>query len=1419
MTNRILLLLVFVLSFSVLKAQDSLSCTVPTGLFASTRDTSVSLNWKSAGTNVAYTIQYKLRTEANWKVLNATTNSLYLTGLKTCSEYQFRVKSICSMTSSSTYSETKTFKTMGCTAPCNSPKELKVTTGDSKASIKWASSGSLAYEVQYQEATSNNGTWVSARSTTNNFSVVSLKPCTKYSFRVRSICSGSTTNTPVLFSEWSAAVTMATTGCAVTRCEAPRSVRVQVTASGVTVKWDSLKAVSYDIQVKSLNDSMWRSINGVRNNVYTFLAGLASCTVYEVRVRVNCSATTSGVWSYPVRFATLGCQQPICFVPRGLAATVSDSVVVLSWAGAQTSKYVLQYKADGEVNWKTINVAGNVHKLNGLARCKKYSVRIQSVCSSSLMSEFSEIMTFQTGGCTTVECVTPRQLTVKVIDSLNAAYLSWLPTGARAYVIEMKNLTSITTEYRIDTVTAANYTIKNLARCAKYAVQVRAVCNNRMTEPSEVVYFSTAGCVEQCVIPIGLKAEIIGDTSAALYWAATDLAAKFEIQYRVGADSIWKTVTAQGSPFKVNLDRCKIYAWRVRKICSNGAASDWSEVFKFETKGCIEPCVIPTGLKFEVSGDSSAYLGWMGAVGKYEIQFQNRTDSTWKSVFAQDLFLKLPLLRCQVYRWRVRKVCVGGVSDWSEIKEFETRCPEPCALPLDLRTEVIDTNVVLYWTGALGKYEVQYRLGTDSTWKTLTTQGSGYQLTLKPCQLYYWRVRNLCATNPSDWSPIFKFETRGCVEPCVIPTGLKSEIISDSIATLAWLGSTAGTIGKYEVQIKIGNDSTWKSITTQDVIVKLPLGRCQVYSWRVRRICANGMSDWSEIFKFETRGCVEPCVIPTGLKSEIISDSIATLAWLGSTAGTIGKYEVQIKIGNDSTWKSITTQDVIVKLPLGRCQVYSWRVRRICANGMSDWSEIFKFETRCPQPCAIPMDLKAEVIDSNVVLYWGGALGKYEVQYRVGTDTLTKSFITQGSGYQLALKPCQAYYWRVRNLCTDNSSEWSAINKFETKGCPTLVCEKPTSPKATVNQDTIVVLTWVGGPGKYEIQYRAGNDSAYTTLTTTISEAKLVLNRCKDYFWRVRRICDFGTSDWSEITVFATGACPVFTCEIPTGLAAKVTKDTAAVLSWTGVNASSYYELQYRIAGIGIITDWTTVPLNMIGHTLSGLRRCIAYEWRVRRMCTSTSGSDWSPIMRFETTGCAANLCSAPLNVTVSQSVDFASVIWTDVPAGDSVFVEYYKSGDSLGTKLVGTTPNGVMIRAIQACTEYKVKVYRRCSNGGFSTAVLTTFKTIGANCFAGDEVSNQLKMPKTSVKNVAISPNPGDDYVQVQYDLNESADIKIQMLNLQGQVVKQLDGGMQEMGTYSQQLNNMSEINQGMYFIVIRANDRVMTTQKWMKQ
>lgn len=155
------------------------------------------------------------------------------------------------------------------------------------ATVSWtAVGGALSYDVDYKAASS--GTWINAATGTTATSVnlSGLTQSTLYDWRVRANCSSASSN-------YSAA--QFTTSSPAT-CNAPAGLTSSgITSSSATVSWGAVSgAVSYDVDYKLASSGTWiNSITGTTSTSRT-VSGLAASSLYDWRVRTNCSSLTSG---------------------------------------------------------------------------------------------------------------------------------------------------------------------------------------------------------------------------------------------------------------------------------------------------------------------------------------------------------------------------------------------------------------------------------------------------------------------------------------------------------------------------------------------------------------------------------------------------------------------------------------------------------------------------------------------------------------------------------------------------------------------------------------------------------------------------------------------------------------------------------------------------------------------------------------------------------------------------------------------------------------------------------------------------------------------------------------------------------------------------------------------------------------------
>lgn len=177
--------------------------------------------------------------------------------------------------------------TIGAAATCAAATGLNASNITlNTATVSWtAVSGADNYDVDYK--TTASSTWINAATaTTNTFvDLTGLTSATSYDWRVRVNCAAGTGN--YVNAQFS---TLAP-------CNDPAGLNSSaITSSSATVNWATVSgAANYDVDYKEASSSTW--INAVTGTTSTSrnITGLAASTLYDWRVRANCtSGLTSG---------------------------------------------------------------------------------------------------------------------------------------------------------------------------------------------------------------------------------------------------------------------------------------------------------------------------------------------------------------------------------------------------------------------------------------------------------------------------------------------------------------------------------------------------------------------------------------------------------------------------------------------------------------------------------------------------------------------------------------------------------------------------------------------------------------------------------------------------------------------------------------------------------------------------------------------------------------------------------------------------------------------------------------------------------------------------------------------------------------------------------------------------------------------
>lgn len=262
-------------------------CAAPSNLGSSNvGTTTATISWSAVSGAFNYTMEIKATSSATWISLGTTTATIVnISGLTAATTYDWRIKTNCS-TGSSGYSQSQFTTSGGVT--CNAPTSITASSiAITTATVSWpAVSGAVNYTIELKTTAAT--TWsVVSTTTATSVNLSGLIAATTYNVRVKTNCStvasGYTQNSFTTLS--SAPVT----------CNAPASLSSSnLTTSGATVSWGAVSGgLNYTLEYKANSSATWLVAASSLATTSFNLTGLSATTLYDWRVRTNCSSSTS----------------------------------------------------------------------------------------------------------------------------------------------------------------------------------------------------------------------------------------------------------------------------------------------------------------------------------------------------------------------------------------------------------------------------------------------------------------------------------------------------------------------------------------------------------------------------------------------------------------------------------------------------------------------------------------------------------------------------------------------------------------------------------------------------------------------------------------------------------------------------------------------------------------------------------------------------------------------------------------------------------------------------------------------------------------------------------------------------------------------------------------------------------------------
>ncbi len=323
-----------------------------------------------------------------------------------------------------------------------------------------------------------------------------------------------------------------------------------------------------------------------------------------------------------------------------------------------------------------------------------------------------------------------------------------------------------------------------------------------------------------------------------------------------------------------------------------------------------------------------------------------------------------------------------------------------------------------------------------------------------------------------------------------LPTAIARTIAVDSDADeTIYVGMNVG------IFYRSNTTSGWMDITNN--LPMAPVNDLKIQQQgRLLRVATFGRGVWERPL---INAVSVSCGTPTNLAVTAVSSNSATVSW--DAVSGAASYVVEYKTAAASSWtvaaSAITATSVNI-INLSSATSYSWRVAAVCSGTAGSFAEgQFQSLVACQSPLSL---VASSITETSASIGWaanGGSVN-YEVAMKAATETTwtTLAASTTATSWPLTgLAAGTTYDWRVRTLCSGNSSAWVSA-QFSTVAA--VVCADAFEPNNNSKQAKAIQ------PG---IIYNAGISSStdedwlrFSTGNNDITNVKLTLsNMPADY--------------------------------------------------------------------------------------------------------------------------------------------------------------------------------------------------------------------------------------------------------------------------------------------------------------------------------
>ncbi|MCB0686840.1 MAG: fibronectin type III domain-containing protein [Saprospiraceae bacterium] len=755
--------------------------------------TSVLMVWSTADANSIYELTIE-DDQANVLTYAPATSPQFVQGLTPGTEYSASIVSHCENGIPSQVDIT--FRTDAeMSDSCEAPSNLEATEQDSvHFFLMWESLvGAESYDLQIGDLDSLSSILVDTTILDTTYIFQPTDSSGSYTFRVRTHCADSG------LSDWSDYRFFPTSiDSSVLACESPVDLTVDtVIGNNVFLSWTASGTDTYEIQLDHGGQVQKEIVITDAVDITYAIAGLTPQENYNGRIKAICGRDQEGTLSAVVSFST-GDEMSICLPVSGLSAErIDDHSARLLWNAFDTATYVVEVKVAAPSSGSSLILPAVEPGLlvGGLDPAKDYQFRVQTICSTSDSSFYSNWVAFSTMDTLQDVCLAPTNIQLDSVSSTEA-WLSWQGIDTLEYRILLRDRDTLVPydEYLSD-----EYFIylDSLMPETEYEVYVQTLCGMEESPLSDVFYFTTLMDGDTlpdslCMSPVDFRLDSVSTDEAWVSWTGLD-SQLFEITV-IGPDFEYSEIVSESMIWLKNLPEDSEFELSARSICGENDTSELSEIFVFQTLApLVEPedsCRVPVAEIISMT-DLTALGSWTssssGAFYLIEVENIGLTPNYRLITTSRDTaYLFEDLVPGGTYQWKVAAFCPDGTySDCTPWMVFETTGEVNCEAPEGLAvSQLTNQGALLTWNATPSgiDYEVEIQSLDTTPFYGMTNIVITNQLNvddLVPGGTYQFKVNVQCLdgtiSEDSDW---FTFSTL---------TGVDTGLIASNISRSAHL--------------------------------------------------------------------------------------------------------------------------------------------------------------------------------------------------------------------------------------------------------------------------------------------------------------------------------------------------------------------------------------------------------------------------------------------------------------------------------------------------------------------------------------------------------------------------------------------------------------------------------------------------------